>query len=361
MSLFRPARPSDLPIGLGAERAAYDLWGRLQWERGQAALGFDERRAALAQGLWIWTGPGEPRSIPMDQDPLAAASAPKRLEALHDRLRILQEERLPDNFADVIWRAAGCLQEAASSAPRSCLAWLAMSSRPSSALLNALHAAFLCELLSARLGLDERGRRDIACAALTMNWTISRLQDELNASGKTPTALQRQLIMSHPADAERLLIDYGVQSPLWLSCCRQHHEDPEGHGYPDKLRGEALAPEGALLRCADRYATLSAQRPRRDGLPPAQAIELLREQERSFDPGVVEALASLLGPLPPGSPVWTEQGEPAWLLEDREGGLADIACDDGRSWQAPVASLSLREGELLAPSQEALAALASRR
>lgn len=361
MSFFRPALPSDAPIGLAAERAAYDAWGRVIWPRGKRARYFDEQRAALAQGLWIWEGDGEPDSIPMDHLPIEAESAPRRLEALHDRLRGLREDgALPDNFADLIWESAAALRRLAAADAQRSLAWLLMSSRPSNSLLNSIHAAFLCELAGARLGMEEETRQEVACAALTMNWTILELQDELNGKSKTPSSSDRLAIMSHPAHVERLLLDYGVSRPVWLACCKQHHEDPTGRGYPDKLVAGELAAEGGLLRCADRYVTMVASRAHRFGLAPAEALSHLREQERSFEPATVEALAEALGPIAPGSLARLPDGAMAWALGERGDGRARLIGADGAERLSDLAELSLLGPEAAAPSPEAMAALRRR-
>lgn len=75
---------------------------------------------------------------------------------------------------------------------------------------------------------------------------------------------------------------------------RHHHEQYDGHGYPDGLSGEAI-PLGARILCAaEIFDALTTPRPYQDRMPPEAAATRMRELSgRVLDPAVLEALIAV--------------------------------------------------------------------
>ena len=46
---------------------------------------------------------------------------------------------------------------------------------------------------------------------------------------------------------------------------RAHHENLDGTGYPDRLRGEQIPPEASLIKVADVYDALTQRRQYKTG------------------------------------------------------------------------------------------------
>lgn len=57
---------------------------------------------------------------------------------------------------------------------------------------------------------------------------------------------------------------------------RWHHERVDGAGYPDGLPAEDIPLEAKLISVCDAWDAMTSNRPYRDGMPPAQAIAVLR-------------------------------------------------------------------------------------
>ncbi|HVL88752.1 MAG TPA: HD domain-containing phosphohydrolase [Actinomycetota bacterium] len=80
---------------------------------------------------------------------------------------------------------------------------------------------------------------------------------------------------------------------------RCHHERFDGEGYPNGLRGEQIPIHARMFSVVDAYDAMTADRPYRKGMPPADALaELRRFAGTQFDPDCVdgfEALAVELG------------------------------------------------------------------
>jgi putative nucleotidyltransferase with HDIG domain len=59
---------------------------------------------------------------------------------------------------------------------------------------------------------------------------------------------------------------------------RYHHEQPDGKGYPDGLRGEDIPIGSRILLCADAFDAMTSDRPYRKGMP----VERVMEQFEQF-------------------------------------------------------------------------------
>ncbi len=75
---------------------------------------------------------------------------------------------------------------------------------------------------------------------------------------------------------------------LWIL---EHHERPDGTGYPNSLEWAEVPLEARILGVADAYEAMTSERPYRSALPSDRAAqELRRGAGRQFDGDVVEAL-----------------------------------------------------------------------
>jgi HD-GYP domain-containing protein (c-di-GMP phosphodiesterase class II) len=75
---------------------------------------------------------------------------------------------------------------------------------------------------------------------------------------------------------------------------RHHHENIDGSGYPDGLRGDAIPYLARILAVADAYEALTSDRSYRKALPREQAFQSLRaDSGHRFDPAVVEMLIAV--------------------------------------------------------------------
>ena len=78
---------------------------------------------------------------------------------------------------------------------------------------------------------------------------------------------------------------------------RFSHERYDGMGYPDRLTGDEIPLASRIIAVCDAYDAMVSERPYRDPLAPAAALnELRRVAGSQLDPGVVDALLAELGP-----------------------------------------------------------------
>ncbi|WP_051304555.1 HD-GYP domain-containing protein [Chitinilyticum litopenaei] len=179
---------------------------------------------------------------------------------------------------------------------------------------HACNVAILVEQVLSALDWRSEERIPVVAAALTMNIAMHQLQAELAQQSTPLTEAQRQQIQLHPIRGRDLLRELGVADAAWLECVLQHHEAPDGSGYPQQLRGSDVLFEARLIGLADRYcAMLSKNAWRRGQQSDAALIAALNGPLQSVDGKLGRMFTQTLGPYPPGALVRLVNGETAMV------------------------------------------------
>ncbi|MEP6468235.1 MAG: HD-GYP domain-containing protein [Chloroflexota bacterium] len=104
-----------------------------------------------------------------------------------------------------------------------------------------------------------------------------------------------ELIKRHAAWGEELL-DGGEHFELARRIARWHHENWDGSGYPDSLAGARIPFEARIVRIADVYDALRAERPYKPAWTDEQALtELRRVRGLHLDPELTDLFLRLRG------------------------------------------------------------------
>lgn len=108
----------------------------------------------------------------------------------------------------------------------------------------------------------------------------ARLTDEEFAEIKKHTTYGGQLLNHVEGDVMVLAREVALQ----------HHERPDGRGYPEGLSREDISLAGRIVAVADVYDALTSRRSYKDAWKPSDAYdEILKCSGTQFDPKVVEA------------------------------------------------------------------------
>jgi HD-GYP domain-containing protein (c-di-GMP phosphodiesterase class II) len=179
---------------------------------------------------------------------------------------------------------------------------------------SASHSLFVCVLASMACGQLPGWQAEwadaLTLAALSMNVTVTQMQDELARQTGPMSDAQRGAMRDHAERAAELLAEIGVDDPMWLHAVRHHHNAPSG-----PLAGRSAEETIArLIRRADRYAArLSPRRSRAASSATAAAqVALLDEGGHTDEAG--QALIRTLGVYPPGVWVKLHCGEIAMVV-----------------------------------------------
>lgn len=109
----------------------------------------------------------------------------------------------------------------------------------------------------------------------------------LKKSGKL-TPEDREIINQHTVYAYNLLKDIEYLQPA-IAIPYSHHEQWDGKGYPQGLKGEEIPLPARIFAIADNWDALTSTRPYHDAWPTETVIGyLLEERGKKFDPYLVD-------------------------------------------------------------------------
>ncbi len=181
---------------------------------------------------------------------------------------------------------------------------------------HALTAAVLCRMIGPLAQIGEPQLTSLTRAALTMNMSMCALQDQLAVQVQPVTDDQRAQIEQHPQASAALLRKLGVEDAFWLDLVSDHHETPEGKGYPS---GKAeLNQVQQLLRMADIFIARISPRVNRRGLWPNLAVSNLFKEAQAQASPLGAIFAKQLGLYPPGTYVRLKSAETAVVVRRGE-------------------------------------------
>jgi putative nucleotidyltransferase with HDIG domain len=102
----------------------------------------------------------------------------------------------------------------------------------------------------------------------------------------------------HSVIGEAILLEVPGYSDM-AEVVRSHHERWDGRGYPDNLRGEAIPLLARIIAVADSYNAMTSDRPYRQAMTPAAAIEqLVLGKGTQYEPAPVDAFLRVLDLAP---------------------------------------------------------------
>ena len=101
---------------------------------------------------------------------------------------------------------------------------------------------------------------------------------------------EERLMRTHTVLGEQMLSGVAFLQGEGLRIVRHHHERWDGSGYPDRLIRDEIPLCARIFAVADALDAITSDRPYRPARPWDTArAEILAEEGRQFDPGVVEA------------------------------------------------------------------------
>ena len=182
-------------------------------------------------------------------------------------------------------------------------------------MYSATHAMLTCVMceLAARevLNWPPELQNLAGKVALTMNLSMTDLQDRLALQSEAPSATQRSAIDLHAANSAELLVTQGITDPQWLEAVREHHT-----AVPGALAARTPALRVArLVQRADMFAARLAPRASRAPVAPAAAMQACYFDENRQIDEAGAALIKAVGIYQPGSYVRLASEEVAIVVK----------------------------------------------
>jgi len=172
---------------------------------------------------------------------------------------------------------------------------------------HSLVCAVLCHLMARELNLPVKERESLVHAALTMNVSMTAMQDLLANQSERPSGQQQELIRVHPVKSAMLLGNMGVRDEDWLEIVGGHHDNRVDAG-----DFRSIAPAVRLtriLKMVDRYAAMISPRLSRAGRSATESARTVMANTSAKSDEIGHALMRVVGLCPPGTFVRMDSDE----------------------------------------------------
>ena len=159
---------------------------------------------------------------------------------------------------------------------------------------NSKNVSELVYKLSMQLGLPQGMAMLNFCAAMIYDAGFLAIDPDL-LSATQLTEEEKQAMKEHVNLAEKHL--EFVPKKYWSvfeDAAMKHHENIDGSGYPQGLKGDEIPQIARLIRVAESYVSLSSKRSYRGAMDKETAVNTLKEQPGLYDLEVVEALDKIV-------------------------------------------------------------------
>ncbi len=152
----------------------------------------------------------------------------------------------------------------------------------------------LARILAWELGEKESFCDEISVAGLLHDIGKIRLSKYPVINWEKQLMVERmKYVWMHPTHSEQVLREQGYSETI-LQAVYSHHENYDGTGYPDNLRGEEIPWMGRILRVCDVFCALTSDRSYRRAFDRQSAIEIMIDEVADYDMKVFLAFQRLL-------------------------------------------------------------------
>lgn len=150
-------------------------------------------------------------------------------------------------------------------------------------LEHAVRVSNLAYFLGKELGESEELCRELANAGMVHDIGKLRLSSYLyGRAGEALKIESTKYMRLHSKIGFEILKQFDY-SDFVLNTVKYHHENYDGSGYPENLKGENIPYGARIIRVCDVFAALTSDRPYRTSFDQETAMELMAEEFKDYD------------------------------------------------------------------------------
>jgi HD-GYP domain-containing protein (c-di-GMP phosphodiesterase class II) len=160
------------------------------------------------------------------------------------------------------------------------------------------HAVNTCTYavaLGAAIGLMRSVLITIGASALVHDVGLTQVPARILNKADDLAPEEVALVRQHPDLGAEMVGPLAGGQELMVTVVRNHHEQPDGQGYPRGLRGDQIDSLTRIVSLADTYSTLTSGCPSGAPSTPFEALDAMRRMPGAIDPGLFAEFVRLLG------------------------------------------------------------------
>ncbi len=149
--------------------------------------------------------------------------------------------------------------------------------------------AYFSEIIAKYMGLTRDQVEEVRLTAILHDIGKIGIDDKVLKKEAPLDKTEWEHMKLHPELGYKILA--GIPSMKKISeGMRYHHERPDGHGYPQGLKGEEIPLIARIISVADTFDAMTSNRPYRKGMEYEVAFaEIVQQRGKQFDEKVVDA------------------------------------------------------------------------
>lgn len=208
---------------------------------------------------------------------------------------------------------------------------------------HALDTCILSLIVAVESGLDQPQQELVGMGALLHDAGYVRLPRNLVRKRDECTGQDKTLLEQHCKLGMALLSEHPGMHEDVLRIVREHHERPDGTGFPAGLGNDHISSLAKIVGVVDVYDAMVSRRGARPAMIPHDAVRqlFLAGERGQFEKTLVELMIRSIGVYPVGSLLKLNTGEQAVVVgvnsQQRLKPLVKITTDpQGRSYATPI-------------------------
>lgn len=279
--------------------------------------------------------PALPERNATPKSPLAMVLGARR------HLQMLFSSPSPQDFPSELLQIAADVQKACRTNADVALASILLCRDEPYAIRHSVNVAIASHIAGSAMQMDEATLVPVVAAALTMNIGMIELQEQLLTLKGRLNDEQRTEVQGHCERSVAMLRERGVTDESWLEIVRDHHERPDGSGYPEHKSAQQIGLPTQLVSLADVYCARVSERLHRTAMPPNVALRwLFLNEGATLNSQYAAMFIKTLGVYPPGTGVRLQNGSIGVVIHRSSAGhkprVASITNPDGMRMADPI-------------------------
>lgn len=208
-------------------------------------------------------------------------------------LEILVDTKIDENsIGHASTVVTGCLQTMEQD-PKSLNVIMRLMCNHAYLMKHSISVSIFSILLAKEVNIEsERTLKNIGLGGLLHDIGVAQLTfDPENLVVLSPE--QWQEVKTHPELGKRKIDGLNNITTEVIDIVMQHHEQPNGNGYPNKLRNADIFMPAKIVAIADSFSALITKRPHRDAKNPTEALAILKSDSGKFDKKILEQFSNI--------------------------------------------------------------------